>query len=278
MYYVDGRWVEAAEAYIHPEDRGYQFGDGIYEVFRIYQGKIYQWEAHYTRLARSAKELQIAFPWTSSELQSIAEQLLDKNSITETDDAILYMQVTRGTAPRQHEFPEGLRPILSAFARKKERPRAEMQNGIAAALIPDIRWLRCDIKSLNLLGAAMAKQQAKQQGAFEAILHRDGTVTEGSSSNLFVVKDNVLYTHPANHLILHGITRQIVIALAGTLSLEVREETFDAEFLKQADELFFTGTTVEVMPVVSLDGKPVGSGQVGEVVRKLQEAFEGTIG
>ncbi|MBO8163167.1 MAG: D-amino-acid transaminase [Brevibacillus sp.] len=277
MYYVDGKWIEPGEAAVHPEDRGYQFGDGIYEVFRIYQGKIYQWDSHFARLQRSANELQLALPWTNSELKAIAEQLMEKNGIGGSDDAILYMQVTRGAAPRQHEYPDNQRPVLSAFARHKERPHAELKSGISAALVPDIRWLRCDIKSLNLLGAAMAKQQAKQSGAFEAILHRDGIVTEGSASNLFAVKDGVLHTHPANHLILHGITRQIVIELAQTLSLEVREKAFRTEFLRQADELFFTGTTVEVMPVISVDGQQVGSGRVGEVTRKLQVAFEATI-
>jgi len=277
MYFVDGRWVDAAETLIHPEDRGYLFGDGIYEVCRVYQGKIYQWEAHYQRFVRSAAELRIAFPWTSSELQSTAYELVEKNGLA-AEDAILYLQVTRGAAPRTHDFPEGMKPVLSGFARKMARPLAQLENGVAAALLPDIRWLRCDIKSLNLLGAVMAKQQAKERGAFEAILHRDGTVTEGSASNLFVVKDGALYTHPANHLILRGITRQVVLELAAQLSLPVREEAFDTQFLALADEAFFTGTTVEVMPVVSIDGKPVGSGRVGAVVRKLQEAFAATIG
>lgn len=276
MYFVDGRWVEAAETLIHPEDRGYQFGDGVYEVGRVYQGKIYEWEAHYQRLCRSAQELQISIPWSSSELRQIASQLIEKNGLTETD-AIVYLQVTRGSAPRQHDFPEGVNPVLSGFARKLERPLAQQQAGIPAALIPDIRWLRCDIKSLNLLGAVMAKQQAKERGAYEAILHRDGTVTEGSAANLFVVKEGTLYTHPANHLILRGITRQVVIELANQLSLPVREEPFDTRFLEQADEVFFTATTIELMPVISIDGKPVGNGQVGEVVRALQDAFAKTI-
>ncbi|MFY0543288.1 D-amino-acid transaminase [Brevibacillus sp. H7] len=274
MLYVDGNWVEPGTAAIQPEDRGYNFGDGIYEVVRIYRGKMYQWEGHITRLFRSAREIKMELPWTEEELLHIANQLLEKNGITHEDDAILYLQVSRGYAPRQHDIPGDIRPVIMGFVRRKERPHADMKKGMTARLVPDIRWLRCDIKTLNLLGAVLVKQEAKDAGAQESILHRDGIVTECSASNLFAVKDGALYTHPANNLILHGITRQVVIELAKKNNIKVYEEAFDTEFLKQADELFLTGTTVEVMPIISVDGQAVGSGQVGPMAQKLQALFE----
>jgi len=274
MLYVDGNWVEPGVAAVLPEDRGYNFGDGVYEVVRIYKGKMFQWNGHIARLYRSAREIKMDLPWTAEELLAIARELMEKNGITDADDAILYLQISRGYAPRQHDIPTEARPVLMGFVRKKERPLAEMKSGLAAQLVSDIRWLRCDIKSLNLLGAVLAKQEAKDAGAQESILHRDGIITECSAANLFAVKNGELYTHPANHLILHGITRQVVIELAKENNIRVHEEAFDIAFLNQADELFLTSTTAEVMPIISVDGKPVGSGQVGPVVQKLQALFE----
>jgi D-alanine transaminase len=274
MLYVDGKWVEADELAVHPEDRGYNFGDGIYEVVRIYKGKMYQWDAHLTRLFRSAREIKLDLPWTAAELKDIAQQLIVKNNLTTDDDAILYLQVTRGVAPRLHDIPSGIRPVIMGFVRRKERPLADQKKGLTAQLVEDIRWLRCDIKTLNLLGAVLVKQYAKEAGAQESILHRNGIITECSASNLFAVKDNALYTHPADNLVLHGITRQTVIDLAKANGIPVHEEAFDIQFLKQADELFLSSTTAEVMPIVAVDGQPVGSGQVGPMVQKLQQLFE----
>ncbi|MED1745966.1 MULTISPECIES: D-amino-acid transaminase [Brevibacillus] len=274
MLYVDGKWVGTDELTVHPEDRGYNFGDGVYEVVRIYKGKMYQWEGHLTRLFRSAREIMLDLPWTAEELSAIAHELLAKNNITSADDATLYLQVTRGVSPRVHDIPKGIRPVIMGFVRRKERPLADMKKGLSAQLVEDIRWLRCDIKTLNLLGAVMVKQYAKDAGAQESILHRSGIVTECSAANVFVVKDNELYTHPANHLILNGITRLDVIALAKANGIIVHEEPFTVDFLKQADEVFATGTTVEVMPIISVDGQAVGGGKIGPVVEKLQQLFE----
>lgn len=274
MLYVDGKWVEPGEPAIQPEDRGYNFGDGIYEVVRIYNGKMYQWDAHLTRLFRSAREIKLELPWTVDEISEIAEQLLQKNGITSADDANLYLQVSRGTAPRLHDIPTGIRPVIMGFVRRKERPLKDMKTGITAQLVVDIRWLRCDIKTLNLLGAVLVKQEAKEAGAADSILHRDGIITECSSANLFAVKNGELYTHPANNLILHGITRQTIIDLAKKNNIPVHEETFDIDFLKTVDELFLSSTTAEVMPIVNVDGQAVGNGQVGSTVQKLQSLFE----
>ncbi|MED4581573.1 D-amino-acid transaminase [Brevibacillus choshinensis] len=274
MLYVGGKWVEEGEAAVHPEDRGYNFGDGIYEVVRIYKGKMYQWDAHLTRLYRSAREIKMELPWSAEELSTLAHQLMEKNNITENDDATLYLQVSRGVSPRVHDIPAESTPVIMGFARHKARPLADMKKGQSAQLIEDIRWLRCDIKTLNLLGAVLVKQYAKDKGAQDSILHRDGIVTECSSANLFAVKNGALYTHPADHLILNGITRKVVIDLAKENGITVNEETFTTDFLKQADEVFLTSTTAEIMPLVSVDGQPVGEGTVGPVSLKLQELFE----
>ncbi|WP_419879004.1 D-amino-acid transaminase [Brevibacillus centrosporus] len=274
MLYVGGKWVEEGEVAVHPEDRGYNFGDGIYEVVRIYKGKMYQWDAHLTRLFRSAREIKMELPWTTDELSTLAQQLLEKNNITKDVDATLYLQVSRGISPRVHDIPEKTEPVLMAFARPKARPLADMKKGMTAQLIEDIRWLRCDIKTLNLLGAVLVKQYAKDAGAQDSILHRNGTVTECSSANVFAVKNGALYTHQADNMILHGITRQVVIDLAKENGIPVHEEAFTTDFLKQADEVFLTSTTAEIMPLVSVDGQPVGTGAVGPLSLKLQDLFE----
>ncbi|MBG9774364.1 D-amino-acid transaminase [Brevibacillus laterosporus] len=273
MYYVDGAWYKPDEPAIFPEDRGYQFGDGIYEVVRIYNGHLYQWDDHMIRLERSAKELSLTIP-SRKELTDIAQKVLKQYLLQFSEDAILYMQITRGVSDRQFPFPSNTRPILTMYATSKLRPIQQMQNGIRAVLVDDIRWLRCDIKSLNLLGASWAKQQAVEQRVDEAILHRSGTITEATSANLFAVKDGKIYTHPATNLILHGITRQTVIQLAKNLDLPVLEEAFSVNFAQMSDELFITGTTSEITPLVELQGAPVGDGKVGSIVRLLQKAFE----
>lgn len=273
MYYVDGAWYKPDEPAIFPEDRGYQFGDGIYEVVRIYNGHLYQWDDHMIRLERSAKELSLTIP-SRKELTDIAQKVLKQYLLQFSEYAILYMQITRGVSDRQFPFPSNIRPILTMYATSKLRPIQQMQNGIRAVLVDDIRWLRCDIKSLNLLGASWAKQQAVEQRVDEAILHRSGTITEATSANLFAVKDGKIYTHPATNLILHGITRQTVIQLAKNLDLPVLEEAFSVNFAQMSDELFITGTTSEITPIVELQGAPVGDGKVGSIVRRLQKAFE----
>ncbi|KZE55315.1 D-alanine aminotransferase [Brevibacillus parabrevis] len=274
MLYVDGKWVEEGQAAVHPEDRGYNFGDGIYEVVRIYKGRMYQWDAHLTRLFRSAREIKLKLPWSPESLTDLAQELMAKNNITDQDDATLYLQISRGAAPRVHDIPSAITPVIMAFVRPKARPVDDLKKGWTASLVEDIRWLRCDIKTLNLLGAVLVKQYAKDKGAQDSILHRDGIITECSSSNLFAVKDGALYTHPADHLILHGITRQVVIDLAQANGVNVHEKPFDIAFLKQADELFLTSTTAEIMPLISVDGEAIGNGQPGSVTSKLQALFE----
>lgn len=269
------RFVPETEVSVSYLDRGYYFGDGVYEVFRVYNGRIFEKEAHYARLERSAREIGLRLPYPIRKLDLLLEELLVKER---HPNCTVYLQITRGAAPRSHAFPPAeTEPILLAYCTPLARPTDSMRTGISAITEPDIRWLRCDIKSLNLLGSVLLKQKAVDSGAADVILHRDGVVTECSSSNMMVVKNGAVLTHPANHLILHGITREVVLRLATQSAIRIEERPFTLDELSQADEAFLTSTTQEVMPIVRIDGKTVGSGHPGPVTRRLQDAFEALI-
>lgn len=274
MILYNDRLIPREEAHIDVEDRGYQFGDGVYEVIRIYHRSIFALEEHLERLERSAKEIRMDLPCSKDTLTKRLHELIEYEKV---EEGIIYLQVTRGYAPRSHPIPADSQPLLTASAKSLPRPAATMKNGVKTILIPDARWLRCDIKSLNLLGSVLAKQEALDHGAFEAILHRDGTVTEGSSTNVMIVKNGVLLTHPANHLILHGITRSVILKLAEKLSIPVAEAAFSTEQLLTSDEVFLSGTTVEVTPVIQIGERTIGDGLPGAVTRQLQGAFEDKI-
>jgi D-alanine transaminase len=268
------RIISKQEVSISPDDRGYVFGDGIYEVFRIYNGKLYEAEAHMQRLVRSTQGVMIELPCAPDALLNRLQELLQRSDVRE---GILYLQITRGVAPRAHVIPEGLKPVLYACCSPMERPLEAIRSGITAVTAEDIRWHRCDLKTLNLLPNTLARSQATQRGAGEVIFHRNGRVTECSSSNVMIVKDGVLRTHPANQWILHGITRLVVLRLASELAIPVAEEAFTLSEMAEADEAFITSTTAEITPVVEIDGRKVGSGKPGEITLRLQEAFERTI-
>lgn len=268
---LNGTLVDRGEASVDIEDRGYQFGDGIYEVVRVYGGRLFTSEMHLKRLYSSAEKLSLHIPYTMEQLTAQLEALVAANQL---HTGIVYLQFTRGVAKRKHHFPETSETTFVAYTSEVERPLEKMRKGVKAVLAEDIRWLRCDIKSLNLLGNVLAKQKAAENGAYEAIQHRGETVTEGSSSNVFIVKDGVLLTHPATNLILNGITRQVVFGICGKEGIPFREEPFTVEDLCTADEVLITSTTSEVMPVVDIDGKPVAGGTPGTVTLKLQHAFD----
>lgn len=271
MILYNDRLIDREEARIDIEDRGYQFGDGVYEVVSVYGGKIFRLQEHLDRFEYSANQLGITLPVTQQNLSDNLHKLINHHELT---NGQIYFQVTRGYAPRNHPFPEDPQPVLTGYVTRKPRPVESMKNGVATIITDDIRWLRCDIKSLNLLGSVLAKQKAAEAGAYEAIQHRDGVVTEGSASNLFMVKEGKLHTHPLGNLILGGITRIIVLEIAKKLDIDVVEATFTLGELAEADELFLTSTTSEIMPIVTLDAKPVGSGAPGSVTKLLQEEFE----
>jgi D-alanine transaminase len=273
---VDGKIIDLNEQVIQMEDRGYQFGDGVYEVTRVFNGRCFGFKPHMDRLFYSLRELKIPAVYTTEELAEFHERLIKESGLKE---AGIYLQITRGVAPRAHGFPENVVPRLTMTIRPANANNELRAAGATGVFAPDVRWLRCDIKTINLLGNLLAKQKAIQAGAYEAIQVRDnGTVTEGSSSNFFVVKDGVLWTHPVSNLILNGITRRYVLEkVAPQLGLTVVEKEFDVAFVKKAEEAFVTGTITEIMPFIALDGEPVGDGKVGPVAQKLINAFQAII-
>ena len=266
------RIVADQEVVVDKEDRGYQFGDGVYEVVKVYNGQLFTMEEHVERFYASAEKIKITIPYTKDKLYTLLHQLVEANEI---DTGHIYFQITRGACPRNHIFPgNDVQPVLTGNAKENPRPVANLENGVKATFAEDIRWLRCDIKSLNLLGAVLAKQEAHEKGCYEAILHRGETVTEGSSSNIYGVKDGVLYTHPADNLILNGITRQVILKCAEEIGMPVKEEAFTKEQLLAMDEVIVSSTTSEVTPIIDIDGQVIGGGKPGGWTRKLQAQFD----
>lgn len=266
----NGEIVEKSSIVIDIEDRGYQFGDGIYEVVPIYASQLFEWDAHYERFERSAKEISLSLPTGIEKLKQNIEQLIEEQAI---EDGFVYFQLTRGVSPRAHFFPEpAVPPILTGQV--KARPAGFTLAPIKAITQPDIRWLRVDIKSLNLLGNCLVKQAAVEAGAQEAILVRDGFVTEASSSNVFGVKNGKLYTHPINHLILNGISRQVVVRIAAKLGIELNETAMTSAELLEMDEVFITNSGINVCPVYEIDGKIIGSGDTGVITAQIMQQFD----
>lgn len=273
--YVNGKIVPRQEALVDIEDRGFQFADGVYEVIAVYQGKPFKLREHLERLVFSAAELEISCPGIA-ELQEEAEGYLTSIGLG-AEDASIYIQLTRGVCPRTHAYPDGLDSILIMKAGSlKSRPEEYYQSGVKIITRPDERWSRCYIKSIALLPNVMAKKAAERARAYEAVMHRDGFVTEGSSSNLFLVEEGSLITPPATNYILNGITRQTVIQdIAPELGLEIREQSISLDRLFRAEEVFLTGTTTEIMPVVRIDENEVGRGLVGEITGRISETYRG---
>mgnify|MGYP001355715356 CR=1 FL=1 len=274
MILFNGKPVPKSEVRVSPDDRGYYFGDGVYEVFRVYNGALFECEAHLRRMERSAGAISLPLPFGLSEVRESLGQLARSSGVRE---GIVYLQVTRGEAPRSHLFPAETRPVWHAYAKEQPRPLAAMERGISAITVEDIRWLRCDIKSLNLLPNTLARQQAADRGADDALFHRNGIMTECSAANLFIVRGGVLLTHPADNLILHGITREVTLRLARRLRIPAEERPFERNELYAADEAFLTSTTMEITPIVRVDGFSIGPGEPGPVTRSLQQAFASEI-
>lgn len=273
--YIDGRTVDLKELVIAMEDRGYQFGDGVYEYTKVYNGKCFSLKPHIDRLYRSLRELRIPAVFTFDEMAGIHERLIRESDI---QNGGIYLQITRGWAPRAHNFPDNVVPCLTMTIRPSTLNPSLWDNGVGVLSVPDERWLRCDIKSLNLLGNILGKQKAKEAGCYEAIQIRDNMVTEGTSSNFFIVKDEVLWSYPVGNLILKGVTRtRVVEEIAPSLKLSFLEKAFPLETALKADEAFLSGTTTEIMPIITIDGKPVGDGKVGPVTKKIQNAYKAMI-
>lgn len=276
--YLNGAFVPKEKATISVEDRGFIFGDGIYEVVRVIDGRIFEWDAHSARLKNGLTGIRIAFEGDSIDaLKGVCEKLVADNGLTD-GEAIVYMQVSRGAAPRTHYFPPaGTVPTVYAVASRFVVPRADRESGVKAITFPDFRWLCCDLKTVNLLGAVLARQAATEAGAYEAILLRDGIVTEGAATNTFFVVDGTLRTHPLGNLILPGITRQVVVELIRESGIALVEKPITQAELLRASEIFLCGTTTDITPVVSLDGAPVGTGAPGPLTKRLQPLLEGRL-
>jgi len=274
MILVNDEWLSRDEAKVDIEDRGYQFGDGVYEVIRVYDGKLFTLDEHLQRLKKSLMSVRIELPYSMDVLKKNLYRLVEQDQL---HNGIVYLQVTRGQAPRNHSFPKSVQSVLTAYTKEIERPLTTITSGVSVHLTADIRWLRCDIKSLNLLGNILAKQEAVEYGCQEVIFHRDGTVTEGGASNVFIVRNQQLMTHPSNHLILNGITRQQIIQLATQLGIPVVERDFSVDDLLTADEILISSTTQEVTPVIKIDNTMVANGKPGVITQQLQEQFEALI-
>jgi D-alanine transaminase len=271
--FLNGRFLPLAEATISIEDRGFQFGDGVYEVIRTYRGQPFKLNAHLARLDRSAQAIDLRQPFSSDQWADYVKEGLRLAAFPE---AKIYVQITRGTAPRDHAYAPDLQPTVLMTIRELQPLNAGIQaNGVAVITMKDIRWGRCDIKSINLLANVLARQQAKDRGVFEAILVRDGQVTEGAVSNVFIVRDRNLFTAPEGAWILSGVTREVVLDLARHEGLTVQERYCSEQELLEATEVFLTGTTVEILAVVQIDGKPIGRGQPGPVTLSLAKRFLG---
>jgi D-alanine transaminase len=271
--YVNGRYLPHARAAVHIEDRGYQFADGVYEVVPVHKGILVDEELHLDRLERSLGELRIAMPSSRQALKLISQEVMRRNGLT---NGFLYMQVTRGVAPRDHKFPVAAKPALVMTVRQtKPAPKEKLDKGIPVITVPDIRWQRRDIKSVSLLPNCLAKQQAHEAGAVEAwMVGPDGYVTEGTSTNAWIVtQDNKLVTRAATFDILNGITRIALLQRVAAEGVEFEERPFTVEEALNAREAFITSSTNYVMPVTSIDGKPVGNGHPGILTMKLREAY-----
>jgi D-alanine transaminase len=276
--YVNGRYAPHAAATVHVEDRGYQFADGVYEVIAVADGRLIDAGPHMERLARSLAELAIAMPMTPSALTVVLRETVRRNRV---HNGIVYLQVTRGVTRRDHPFPrQAVPPAVVATARRTTPPSpAAVEAGVGAITIPDIRWDRCDIKSVALLPNVLAKQQARAAGAFEAWqVDRDGYVTEGASTNAWIVTaDGSLVTRPVENAILAGITRLRLLDLARQAGIKVELRPFTVAEAKQAREAFITSTTSFVMPVTRIDDQSIGNGRAGAIALRLRNLYESFI-
>lgn len=273
VLWINGRFTTTDERVLGVEDRGFQFGDAIYEVFKFVQrGPAFMGE-HFRRLNQGLDELEIAHPWEdAAAFESTMREVVARTAF---DSGIVYIQVTRGEAERSHFWPEGLTPTAVAYSRRMTFPDAvKKDRGIRVITTPDLRWQACHVKSVNLLGNALAKKKAQRAGVDEALLLVDGTVREGASSNFFAVRGGRLITHPLDEHVLPGVVRDKVIDLALDAKNRVDERPLREAELFDLDEAFITNTTLAVMPITEIDGRVVGGGRCGAVTRRLQELFD----
>jgi len=271
VIYLNGRLVSPSEAVIPVDDRGFLFGDAVYEVVRSYRGRLWCFRRHLDRLARSLAEVDMG----QVDVEAIGRAIQETYAASALPDALIYLQITRGVAPRSHHYSAGMTPTVLITVRDITSAVGTVDpNGMTAITAPDVRWRRCDIKSTNLLPNILAKTKAHQAGAYEAILvHPDGYVTEGSSTSVFWVRGGAVCTMPLGPEILPSISREIVIEICQDEGLLLIEEHCPIEQFRGSDEIFLASTTPEVCPIITLDGAPVGDGKAGPITLRLREAF-----
>ncbi len=268
--YLNGEYLPLENAFIHVEDRGFNFADSLYEVTRIYNGVPFTLDRHIARMERGAELIRLDYGVTCDEFASIITELVKGN---EAPEAMAYIQVSRGTAPRDHPFPASAEPTVLVMVKPHEPvSRRERLGGKSAITVPDLRYQFCDIKSTALLPNVLACQQAREQGAYEAIMIRDSMVTEGSNTTVYIVSGGGVRTYPLVN-ILPGITRSVISELCQENGIEFSEEVFTPQQLRDADEVFVTGSVAEIVPIVELDGGRIAGGTTGEVTRRLIDLY-----
>jgi D-alanine transaminase len=274
VVYLNGEFLPRERATLSVDDRGFIFGDGIYEVTRVVNGRLFEANRHMRRLQYGLRGIGIDPRITPDQIIDIHYRLIQENGLT-SGEGTVYLQITRGAAPRTHYFPPaGTAPTVFLSASPFTPNKAQREQGATAVTYPDIRWSRCDLKTVNLLGAVLAKQHAVAAGSLEAVFIRDGVITEGSHTNVFGVIDGQLRTYPRSNYILPGITRDVVLELAVEEGINVRETPIFQQEIGRLDELFVTGTTSDVTPIVQLDGRPIGAGTPGPITRQLGAAID----
>lgn len=273
IVFLNGEFLPATQAKISVLDRGFIFGDGVYEVIPVYGGHLFRLSQHLKRLDDSLVAIRIAPPLSHDRWREILSDLVRQNG---GGDQSIYLQITRGAAMRDHAFPKGVEPTVFAMANPlKPVPSDILTHGVAAITLPDSRWQYCNVKAITLLANVLARQQALDTGAAEAILLRDGFANEGAASNLFIVKDRTLYTPPKSAQLLPGITRDLILELAAANQIPFYEAPISESVLRDADEIWLTSSTKEILPVTQLDGKKVGTGQPGPLWSRMLAMYQG---
>jgi D-alanine transaminase len=271
MVYLNGVFMSKADARISPDDRGFLFADGVYEVIKYYNGKPFRYADHLARLERSLSELGIQYS-NISVLKSVFEELISINNCR-NKHAGIYLQITRGEHKRVHHFPENIQPTVYAYAFELPSYTDKMEKGIKVITHEDIRWQRCDIKSVSLLPNTMLFNKAVNQGAGECIMIRNGVVTEATHSSFLGIKDSVVFTHPESNLILPGITRKVILEICAESNIPVIEKAISVKDLYNLDEIIIAGTGSEVTPAIKVDDTVIGDNSPGEITRFIQKKF-----
>ncbi|MBX3661369.1 MAG: D-amino acid aminotransferase [Burkholderiales bacterium] len=272
IVYLNGKFMPIEEAHVPVLDRGFIFGDGVYEVIPVYSKHPFRLAEHLRRLQYSLDKVRIDNPMTEAEWTRLVTEIVERNA---GDDQSVYLQVTRGVAKRDHAFPKGVRPTVFMMSNPLVTPApALVESGVACISAQDYRWLNCDIKSVSLLGNCLLRQLSADAGATETILFRDGKLTEASASNVFIVRDGVLLTPPKDNLVLPGITYDVVLEIARAREFQVEVRAVTEAEVRGADEIWVTSSTKEVLAVTTLDGKPVGDGRPGPLFRRMHALYQ----